>query len=129
MKLLSVFQWLFSIIGSIAFIGILFWLGSDVMQAPPTNIVLLADHTNKTYISPECLNAKVDYTTSEFEVVTLEKASKELNYEYDSVCTHDSIWPSRNSAWNFIGTKLGFLKPLNWKWNEDGSWKEEVFKR
>lgn len=113
-------------IGSIIVVGALVFAGSEVMQAPPSNLAIMADHVNKQYTSPECLSRGVDYESSDFEAMTFQKAN-DLGYEYDSTCTYESLYPSRNNLWDFVGTKLGFLKPLNWKWNEDGTWNPDVF--
>lgn len=115
-----------TIIG-ITVLGLLIYSASDIQVVPPNELVVLADHKYETYISPECLNPNIDYETEDFEVVQWNYATDELDYTMDSECTYDSIWPSRNGLWDFIGVKLGVIKPLNWKWNDDGTWKEEVF--
>lgn len=115
------------IIGGLCAIVLIFSLGAETMAGPPKNLLVLADHKHGTYISPECLWPGVNYETENFEVVTFNVAASIYDYEPDSICTSDSLWPSRNMIWNYIGTKLGILKPLNWKWNEDGTWKDEIF--
>jgi len=119
---------IFFFIGGTIVIILLFWASGSIQKVPPDNLMVLADHKYKTYISPECLNQNFDYNTDEFEPVTLATATDDLEYTYDSECTYESIFPSRNAIWDFVGTKIGFLKPIGRKWNEDGTWKIEVFK-
>lgn len=108
-------------------VGLMFFASSEVMASPPNNLLVLVDHEYSTYISPECISSDVDYESDNFEIVSFEKATDDFQYEYDSTCTYDSLWPSRNNLWDFIGTKIGFLEPINSKWNDDGTWNEEVF--
>lgn len=124
----KVLTWILTVIVTVVGLGLLFYFGSEVMQVPPNNLLLVADHENSTYISPECISSSVNIDTDQYEVLTFQQVNNELDYHYDSDCTYESLWPSRNSFLNLIGTKTKVLKPLDWKWNEDGTWNEDVFK-
>jgi len=101
------------LIGFLLMIG----LGIGSLKAMPDNAQVYVDDSTKIYIAPTCIK-----TATGFRRITAGEA-RALGYKSDSRCRNEGafIQDGRSLTGMFL-QKIGVLKPLPSRWNEDGSW-------
>jgi hypothetical protein len=92
-------------------------LGIGSSKTMPDNAKVYANNVTKTYLAPPCVT-----TTSGLQPMTAGKA-RSLGYEPDRKCRDEGAFAQddRSLTGTFLQT-VGFLKPIQSRWNEDGSW-------
>jgi hypothetical protein len=87
-------------------------------RAMPDNAMVLLDDQTRTYFSPACAHRE----KREYRPATAAEARK-LNYAPDKKCQDAKGFSqdSRSLSGNLMA-RLGMLRPLPSRWNEDGTW-------
>ncbi len=116
------------IIGFILFVG-LFGSYYTVTLSAPDFATVYADPDNKIYYAPPYIDnlSKLKKPAEPIEVkklqrMTLKEAGK-LNYRVDEVSKEKDYFEQKyRTLTSYLLEKMGFLKPLNSRWNPNGSW-------
>lgn len=114
---------------AITIITLVVGFGVDTITVAPGNVKVLLDHKYKTYAAPLCLNPNFNYETKDFEMSTYRVATTSFKYKADSACTEDEMNPTRSLIGVFLFEKIGLVKPLSYRWNEDGTWNKDYIRR
>jgi hypothetical protein len=85
---------------------------------PPNAILYVADY-KKTYFAPPCLESCVSFS---YRLTTAEEV-RELGYSPDKDCRDRvGFHQSDRSFTGYLFQRIGLLKPLPSRWNENGTW-------
>jgi hypothetical protein len=110
----------FAFIFGILIIGLLFFLGSDVVIAPPSNAIVVLKHDSQTYLAPPCINRNLNIQDNPNFSKSKLKEAKNLNYKPDN-CTDHALYPTRSTIVHYTLEPLKIVKPLN-RWDKEGNW-------
>lgn len=92
-----------------------FSIGSSTVM--PENAQVYVDDSAKTYIAPPCMEGNKGY-----RLVTAGVARK-MGYKPDSKSRNEGAFSQDGrSLTGMLFEKVGVLKPIPSRWNEDGSW-------
>ena len=102
-----------------AVIGILLIIGLGIKSSKgmPDYAEVYVNDAAKTYLAPPCITATVG-----LRVATAGEARR-LGYRPDSKCRNEgSFIQDDRSLTGMLFQKIGILKPITSRWNDDGSW-------
>jgi hypothetical protein len=91
------------------------WIGS--LKVMPDHSKVCVDDVTKTYIAPPCVKE-----SDGLRIVNAGEA-KRLGYEPDKRCRDEGAFiQDDRSLTGLFFQKIGILRPIPSRWNEDGSW-------
>ena len=102
-----------------ALIGVLLLIGLGVRPSKgmPDNVRVYVNDATKTYMAPSCVRP-----LSGCRRITAGEA-RTLGYKPDLKCRDDGAFIQEGrSLTGSLLQRIGILKPIPPKWNEDGSW-------
>ncbi len=104
-----------AVMGIVVLLCIGFGIGSS--KTMPKNVIILLDHTNKQYLAPVCV-----LDPSSYSVATVHEAY-DLDYHPNPECRDQGAFvQEERSLSGILFEKLGLLRPLQSRWNPDGTW-------
>lgn len=94
-------------------------LGLETGKSAPKHSLVFVDTANAIYIAPPCVSPE---KAGSYEQVTIQVA-RERKLEPDDNCRNAGgfVQEGRSVSGRLI-ERLGLIKPLKSRWNEDGSW-------
>lgn len=107
-------------IAGLLLVGVIFFLASDVIVAPPSNAIVVLNHDKQELLAPPCINPNFNYEEYPgFELSTLEDA-RNLGYKGDN-CSEHALWTSHSTFTHYVLVPLKIAKPLK-RWDDNGNW-------
>lgn len=104
------------LLGIVLFIAML-GFGISTTKTMPDHAWILVDDAKRVYLSQPCAS-----DGDRFRLLTVREAY-ELKYKPDDDCRNSSGFVSEGrSLTGMFLEKLGLLRPLPERWNEDGTW-------
>ena len=97
--------------------SLIFGFAVQTSRDMPPNAILYVSDYRKIYFAPPCLKSCANYR------LTTAKEVRELGYSPDKDC-RDRVGlqqPNRSFTGHFF-QRIGLLKPLPSRWNENGTW-------
>ncbi len=109
----------FAIKYAAALIGLLLIIGLSIKSSKvmPDHAKVYVNEAAKTYLAPPCIKA-----AASFRVITAGEARR-LGYTPDRKCRDEGAFiQDDRSLTGMLFQRIGILKPIPSRWNEDGSW-------
>jgi hypothetical protein len=103
--------------GAIAAVVFVAGLSIGSTRSMPPNAVVFIDPTSKKYFAPTCIS-----DASRLRAATADDAHQ-LGYQPDPECRDNGSFVQEDrSLSGFALQRLGVLRPIANRWNDDGSW-------
>jgi hypothetical protein len=118
---------IFTLIGAILITLVILGGAADTITTMPPYAQIIVDIETKTYYAPPYIENLLAKNPNSIDIskliVTTPEKTGNLQYEPDPECREQGYFEQngRNLDLQFL-EYIGILKPLQSRWNEDGSW-------
>jgi hypothetical protein len=104
-------------------------MGISVVQTTPDYAFVYVDHDKKTYYSPAYLYdigepgaLKRSIDIENLQLTKIEDVH-DAKYDPDDECRNEGYFMQEYSSYfRYLLEKIGILKPVQSRWNKDGTW-------